>query len=195
MSELSVAMSKLPKALTKHICTIREASMDTEHHIPMVDSDFLVVNFDDVKNTYNKKLKSNDALFVDSRHRIFFIEFKNGTIDDIKNIELYERMSRRNSDFVEMLGIDKVEEIEKESRRQLKEEFFKNIKELEKYQEEIKSGSGDMDEFLRIEKAKVELREIYDRCVLIHPLLMPNLIPLEDFDDLDELYKKYCKRK
>ena len=55
MSELSVAMSKLPKALTKHICTIREASMDTEHHIPMVDSDFLVVNFDDVKNTYNKK--------------------------------------------------------------------------------------------------------------------------------------------
>ncbi len=112
-----------------------------------------------------------------------------------KNIELYERMSRRNSDFVEMLGIDKVEEIEKESRRQLKEEFFKNIKELEKYQEEIKSGSGDMDEFLRIEKAKVELREIYDRCVLIHPLLMPNLIPLEDFDDLDELYKKYCKRK
>lgn len=112
-----------------------------------------------------------------------------------KNIELYERMSRRNSDFVEMLGIDKVEEIEKESRRQLKEEFFKNIKELEKYQEEIKSGSGDMDEFLRIEKAKVELREIYDRCVLIHPLLMPKLIPLEDFDDLDELYKKYCKRK
>lgn len=112
-----------------------------------------------------------------------------------KNIELYERMSRRNSDFVEMLGIDKVEEIEKESRRQLKEEFFKNIKELEKYQEEIKSGSGDMDEFLRIENAKVELREIYDRCVLIHPLLMPNLIPLEDFDDLDELYKKYCKRK
>ena len=104
-------------------------------------------------------------------------------------------MSRCNSDFVEMLGIDKVEEIEKESRRQLKEEFFKNIKELEKYQEEIKSGSGDMDEFLRIEKAKVELREIYDRCVLIHPLLMPNLIPLEDFDDLDELYKKYCKRK
>ncbi len=92
MSELSVAMSKLPKALTKHICTIREASMDTEHHIPMVDSDFLVVNFDDVKNTYNKKLKSNDALFVDSRHRIFFIEFKNGTIDDIKNIELYEKI-------------------------------------------------------------------------------------------------------
>lgn len=92
MSELSVAMSKLPKALTKHICTIREASMDTEHHIPMVDSDFLVVNFDDVKNTYNKKLKSNNALFVDSRHRIFFIEFKNGTIDDIKNIELYEKI-------------------------------------------------------------------------------------------------------
>lgn len=89
MSELSVAMSK---ALTKHICTIREASMDTEHHIPMVDSDFLVVNFDDVKNTCNKKLKSNDALFVDSRHRIFFIEFKNGTIDDIKNIELYEKI-------------------------------------------------------------------------------------------------------
>ena len=92
MSELSVAMSKLPKALTEHICTIREASMDTEHHIPMVDSDFLVVNFDDVKNTYNKKLKSNDALFVDSRHRIFFIEFKNGTIDDIKNIALYEKI-------------------------------------------------------------------------------------------------------
>ena len=62
--------------------------MDTEHHIPMVNSDFPVVNFDAVKDTYNKKLKSNDALFVDSRYRIFFIEFKNGTIDDIKNIEL-----------------------------------------------------------------------------------------------------------
>ena len=109
-----------------------------------------------------------------------------------KNIELYERMSRRNGYFVEILGTDKVEEIEKESRRQLKEEFFKNIKELEEYQDEIKSTSGDMDEFLRIEKAKVELREIYDRCVLIYPLLMPNLIPLEDFD---ELYGKYCKRK
>ena len=109
-----------------------------------------------------------------------------------KNIELYERMSRRNGYFVEILGTDKVEEIEKESRRQLKEEFFKNIKELEEYQDEIKSTSGDMDEFLRIEKAKVELREIYDRCVLICPLLMPNLIPLEDFD---ELYGKYCKRK
>ena len=92
MNELSVAMSKLPKELTKHICTIREASMDTEHHIPMVNSDFPVVNFDDVKDTYNKKLKSNDALFVDSRYRIFFIEFKNGTIDDIKNIELYEKI-------------------------------------------------------------------------------------------------------
>ena len=109
-----------------------------------------------------------------------------------KNIELYERMSRRNGYFVEILGTDKVEEIEKESRRQPKEEFFKNIKELEEYQDEIKSTSGDMDEFLRIEKAKVELREIYDRCVLIYPLLMPNLIPLEDFD---ELYGKYCKRK
>ena len=109
-----------------------------------------------------------------------------------KNIELYERMSRRNGYFVEILGTDKVEEIEKESRRQLKEEFFKNIKELEEYQDEIKSTSGDMDEFLRIEKAKVELREIYDRCVLIYPLLMPNLNPLEDFD---ELYGKYCKRK
>mgnify|MGYP006951600270 FL=1 len=92
MNELSVAMSKLPKELTKHICTIREASMDTEHHIPMVNSDFPVVNFDAVKDTYNKKLKSNDALFVDSRYRIFFIEFKNGTIDDIKNIELYEKI-------------------------------------------------------------------------------------------------------
>lgn len=99
---------------------------------------------------------------------------------------------RRNGYFVEILGTDKVEEIEKESRRQLKEEFFKNIKELEEYQDEIKSSNGDMDEFLRIEKAKVELREIYDRCVLIYPLLMPNLIPLEYFD---ELYEKYCKRK
>ena len=58
----------------------------------MVNSDFPVVNFDAVKDTYNKKLKSNDALFVDSRYRIFFIEFKNGTIDDIKNIELYEKI-------------------------------------------------------------------------------------------------------
>lgn len=84
MNELSVAMSKLPKELTKHICTIREASMDTEHHIPMVNSDFPVVNFDAVKDTYNKKLKSNDALFVDSRYRIFLLNLKMGQLMILK---------------------------------------------------------------------------------------------------------------
>ena len=115
-----------------------------------------------------------------------------GCFTHLASIKGLQTHPRRNGYFVEILGTDKVEEIEKESRRQLKEEFFKNIKELEEYQDEIKSSNGDMDEFLRIEKAKVELREIYDRCVLIYPLLMPNLIPLEDFD---ELYEKYCKRK
>lgn len=85
-------MSKLPETLTKHICTIREASMDTEHHLAMVDNDLLVVNFDAIKDDYRKNLKSNDALFIDSNYRIFFIEFKNGTINNSDNIELFEKI-------------------------------------------------------------------------------------------------------
>ncbi len=111
MSELSINMSKLPKDLTKHICTIRETSMDTEHHVAMVDSDLLVVDFDSVKDEYNKDLKSNDALFVDDRYRLFFIEFKNGAINDIKNIELYKKIYDSVNILSDILCKEKVKEI------------------------------------------------------------------------------------
>lgn len=89
---LTPGISKLPEIFTKHICSIREASMDTDNDISMVDSDLKVVNFDGVKNEYRKSLKSNDALFVDLNYRIFFIEFKNGIIKDEDNIKLYEKI-------------------------------------------------------------------------------------------------------
>lgn len=91
-SNLTPSMSKLPEIFIRHICSIREASMDTAHNTPMIDSDFKVVNFDEVKKEYRSTLKSNDALFVDSKYRIFFIEFKNGVIRDENNVELYEKI-------------------------------------------------------------------------------------------------------
>lgn len=91
-SNLTPSMSKLPEIFIRHICSMREASMDTAHSTPMIDSDLKVANFDEVKKEYRSTLKSNDALFVDSKHRIFFIEFKNGVIRDENNTELYEKI-------------------------------------------------------------------------------------------------------
>lgn len=55
-SNLTPSMSKLPEIFIRHICSIREASMDTAHNTPMIDSDLKVVNFDKVKEEYRCSL-------------------------------------------------------------------------------------------------------------------------------------------
>lgn len=81
----------LPDILKKHTCTLQKASMDTTNSESMCTSKMEVVNFDKIPNEYargrgwNSVPKSNDALYIDSRQKLHFIEFKNGTVnkDDI----------------------------------------------------------------------------------------------------------------
>lgn len=110
-SNLTPSMSKLPEIFIRHICSIREASMDTAHNTPMIESDLKVVNFDEVKEEYRSTLKSNDALFVDSKYRIFFIEFKNGVIRDKNNVELYEKIYDSINIFADICCEEKVDQI------------------------------------------------------------------------------------
>jgi hypothetical protein len=73
----------------KYKTTLRETSKDNHdgYDIFMTESTLSVVNFDNVKNEYVKKLKSsetpasNDALYMDNNGEYYFIEFKNGYID------------------------------------------------------------------------------------------------------------------
>ena len=77
------------KYFADSLCSIRETSIDSSHgkDIPMIDSDYQVVDFDKVKDSYSKNLhipvipKSNDAMFEDGKGDIIFVEFKNCMID------------------------------------------------------------------------------------------------------------------
>ena len=77
------------KYFADSLCSIRETSIDSSHgkDIPMIDSDYKVIDFDKVKDSYSKNLhlpmtpKSNDALFKDGKGNIIFVEFKNCVID------------------------------------------------------------------------------------------------------------------
>lgn len=77
------------KYFADSLCSIRETSIDSSHgkDIPMIDSDYQVVDFDKVKDAYSKNLhipvipKSNDAMFEDGKGDIIFVEFKNCVID------------------------------------------------------------------------------------------------------------------
>ena len=67
--------------------TLKETSKDMSNKdktLYMTESLKSVVNFDDVKSAYVKNLciseipKSNDALFINDRNNLVFVEFKNG---------------------------------------------------------------------------------------------------------------------
>ena len=79
-------IKKLPKKLNNYICTLKKASMDTTQKISMCESVLKVVNFDKIPNEYCRGRgwsgvpMSNDALYIDTQGKWFFIEFKNGTI-------------------------------------------------------------------------------------------------------------------
>ena len=72
-------MLKLPEIFIRHICSIREASMDTAHNTPMIPSDLKVVNFDEVKEEYGIKVTGDEAVLnkqyqivvIGTNHKIF----------------------------------------------------------------------------------------------------------------------------
>lgn len=72
----------------KHISTLQKTSIDTDNGKDMTNSQYPVVNFDEVKDEYidknSLKLKdipsSIDAILCKG-NKIFFIEFKNGRLD------------------------------------------------------------------------------------------------------------------
>jgi len=73
-----------PQIYEKNISTLKQASLDKEHHAFMTDNeDIPVYNYDKVMTDYASERKlakqpcSNDALYID-KDRITFIEFKNG---------------------------------------------------------------------------------------------------------------------
>lgn len=76
------------KLLDIYSSTLRVTSQDDSNGICMTESELKVVNFDKVKRRYSSELclshhpKSCDALFVNKKGEMYFIEFKNGRIDE-----------------------------------------------------------------------------------------------------------------
>lgn len=79
--------------------TLEEASLDDDNGIAMTNSQFLVCQFDKVKEWYvsekvplaNPNPKSNDALYF-GEDECFFIEFKNGKISNEVNFEINKKI-------------------------------------------------------------------------------------------------------
>lgn len=69
------------------IGTLKELSTDTAHGKYLTDSDITAVDFDELKRVFCEKkgmsrhLSSNDALYISDKDW-YFIEFKNGKIED-----------------------------------------------------------------------------------------------------------------
>lgn len=74
----------------QNMSTFKETSYDKDGEEPgyMTDSQIQVINFDKVKDGYIKNLAlsntpcSNDALYFGKDNKIFFVEFKNGVLDE-----------------------------------------------------------------------------------------------------------------
>lgn len=79
--------------------SIKEASYDKEHTEYMTESTMQVCQFDKVKEWYiankiplaNPNPKSNDALYFHDE-AVFFMEFKNGKIDNRVNFEINKKI-------------------------------------------------------------------------------------------------------
>lgn len=83
---IEAVVNTLPEILKKHICTLKRASFDETNGIFMCESEMKVVHFDKVPKDYARGRgwdgvpSSNDALYITSRGKWYFIEFKNGTV-------------------------------------------------------------------------------------------------------------------
>ena len=88
------------KIFSDHLSTLKETSVDDRdgEKIYMTESLRRVINFDDVKNEYVKRLglseipKSNDALFEDGKGSLLFVEFKNGFMDRSKQFAVRKKV-------------------------------------------------------------------------------------------------------
>jgi len=79
--------------------TLKNTSYDSAKQHYMTQSTYSVFNFDNIKNKYLRGLESkpaetpcsNDAL-VHIGSELYFIEFKNGAIDNVENYELKQKI-------------------------------------------------------------------------------------------------------
>lgn len=87
--------------LKNNLSTLKETSIDdhdASHIVYMTGSDRQAVHFDGVKNEYIAPLhlhdvpKSNDALFVNKRKELVFVEFKNGFMDGEKKFAVRRKI-------------------------------------------------------------------------------------------------------
>lgn len=80
-------INSLPSVFQQHICTLKKTSLDGTNNEYICDSVIRVINFDKIPNEYSKGKgwpcvpKSNDALYIDTSGKWYFIEFKNGSIE------------------------------------------------------------------------------------------------------------------
>ena len=83
-------MNALPEKLKNYTCTLKKASTDTTHGKAMCQSTMKVVNFDKIPNEYargrewNGVPKSNDALYIDTQNKRYFIELKNVSAGNVR---------------------------------------------------------------------------------------------------------------
>ena len=87
--------------LKDNMSTLKETSIDKHEQNKvtyMTDSDRDAVNFDNVKEAYIENLgvhevpKSNDALFLNNRDDLVFVEFKNGFMDNAKKYAVRKKI-------------------------------------------------------------------------------------------------------
>ena len=80
--------------------TLKETSWDKDGENPgyMTDSEIHVINFDKVKKSYIKDMGlsctpcSNDALYIGEDEKAYFIEFKNGLVDNKTVYNIYNKI-------------------------------------------------------------------------------------------------------
>lgn len=97
---LDKILEKLPTELSCAQESLRNTSYDREHNDYMTESNIKVIDFDKVKNNYvaynisnvDPHPRSNDALYISKDGVWFFIEFKNGNVDDKVNFEINKKI-------------------------------------------------------------------------------------------------------
>ena len=83
-----------------NISTFKETSHDANGRCSryMTESEIEVINFDKVKEDYVRGMNlskmpcSNDALYIDKDKKIFFVEFKNGQMQNGKIYNVYNKI-------------------------------------------------------------------------------------------------------
>ncbi len=84
----------------RNSATLKETSWDKDGENPgyMTDSEIHVINFDKVKKSYIKDMGlsctpcSNDALYIGEGEKAYFIEFKNGLVDNKTVYNIYNKI-------------------------------------------------------------------------------------------------------